>query len=169
MDCVTKDTPIVLKITEKIRILKFDEIIIDEACFQDEYVGAQWGAKEFGDCINIQVWTTEGWRCIKKNVRHKTEKDIYRIRTKHAFVDVTEDHSLSDKNREIIKPWYLLLGEELLHNHIDFGESKTTFDEIYDKIYNREAETLEDQKMFIKGSFLRDGSSQSFKYKSGLK
>ena len=167
-DSVTKNTPIILKEIDKIKILRVDEIINEENWYQDENIITQWGEKEFGDC-NLQVWTSEGWKNIKKVVRHKTKKDIYRIRTKHAIVDVTEDHSLLDKNREIMKPSDLIVGEELLHNYINFGESKITFDEIIDKIYNLEAETLKQKEMFVKGFSLGDGSSGIYKYKSTVK
>ena len=90
MDSVTKDTPIILKQNENIKILRIDEIINEEEWYQVENVTTQWGEKEFGDCNNLQVWTSEGWKNIKKVIRHKTEKDIYRIRTKHGIVDVTE-------------------------------------------------------------------------------
>ena len=169
MDSVTKDTPIILKENENIKILRVDEIINEENWYKDENIITQWGEKEFGDCKNLQIWTSEGWKNIKKVVRHKTEKDIYRIRTKHAIVDVTEDHSLLDQNREVIKPCDLIIGEELLHNHMNFGESKITFDEIINKIYNIEPTTLKEKEMFVKGFFLGDGSSGIYKYKSGVK
>ena len=101
--------------------------------------------------------------------RHKTEKDIFRIRTKHAIVDVTEDHSLLNKNREVVKPCDLILGEELLHNYFELGEPYVTFDEIIDKIYNIEATTLKGKEMFVKGFFLGDGMSGVYNYSSGLK
>ena len=62
------------------------------------------GNKEVVDCNNIQIWTSGGWQHVKKLVRHKNEKNIYRVRTKHGIGDVTEDHSLIAKDREIIKP-----------------------------------------------------------------
>ena len=160
MDTVTKDTPNIIKENENIKILRFDEIIDEENWYQNENIITQWGEKEFGDCKNLKIWTSEGWKNIKKITRHQTEKDFYRIRTKHAIVDVTEDHSLLDQNREIIKPSDLILGEELLHNHMNFSESKITFDEIINKIYNIEPSTTKEKEMFVKGFFLGDGSSR---------
>ena len=46
------------------------------------------------------------------------------------------------KDGEIIKPYDLVIGEELLHNFIEFCEPIKSFDEIIDKIYNIEPETL---------------------------
>ena len=74
----------------------------------------------------VSKWTSEGWKDIKKIVRHKTEKDLFTIRTKHAIVGVTEDHSLLNKNREVVKPCDLILGEELLHNYFEFGDPYVT-------------------------------------------
>ena len=169
MDSVTKDTPIIIKENENIKILRIDEIADDEDWYVDNNVITSWGYKEFADCINIQIWTSNGWQIIKKLVRHKTEKDIYRIRTKHGIVDVTEDHSLINRNREIIKPCDLQIGEELLHNYMEFGESQITFDEIIDKINNIEPKALKEKEKFMKGFFLGDGSSGIYKYKSGKK
>ena len=107
----------------------------------DNNIVTSCGYKEIADCINIRIWTSNGWQKIKKLFRHKTEKNIYRIRTKHGIVDVTEDHSLINKNREIIKPCDLEIGEELLQNFVNFNEPQITFDEIIDKIYNTEPQT----------------------------
>ena len=169
MDSVTKDTPIIIKENENIKILRIDEIADDEGWYVDDNVVTSWGYKEFVDCNNIQIWTSDGWRNIKKLVRHRTDKDIYRIRTKHGIVDVTEDHSLINRNREIIKPCDLEIGEELLHNYMEFGDPQIIFDEIIDKIFNIEPQTLREKEMFVKGFFLGDGSSGIYNYKSGKK
>ena len=84
-------------------------------------------------------------------------------------MDVTEDHSLINRKREIIKPCDLEIGEEVLHNYMEFGESQITFDEIISKIFNIEPETLKEKEMFLKGFFLGDVSSGIYNYKSGKK
>ena len=112
MDSVTKDTPIILMVNEIIKVLRIDENIIEEDWYVDDNIVTSWGYKKFADCKGIQIWTSDGWKKIKKLVRHKTEKNIYRLRTKHGIVDVTEDHSLINKNRETIKPFDLEIGDE---------------------------------------------------------
>ena len=169
MDSVTKDTPITTKANENMKILRTDEIADDEDWYVDNSVVTSWGYKEFADCNNIQIWTINVWQNTKKLVRHKTEKYFYRIRTKHGIVDVTEDHSLINTYREIIKPCDLEIGDELLHNYMEFGESQITFDEIINETYNIEPETLKEKEMFVKGFFLGDGSSGLYIYKSGKK
>ena len=164
MDSVTKNTPILLKENENIKILRIDEIVDEEDWYVNDNIVTSWGHKEIADCDNIQIWKSNGWENIKKLVRHKTEKNIYRIRTKHAVVDVTEDHSLISVNREIMKPCDLEIGEELLHNFMNFNEPQITYDEIINKIYNIEPETLIEKEMFVKGFFLGDGSSGIYRY-----
>ena len=48
--------------------------------------------------------------------------------------------------------------EEILHNFMEFNESQIIFDEIFNKIYDIEPETLREKELFIKGLFLGDGS-----------
>ena len=160
MDSVTKDTPVLLKENENNKILRIDEIVNDEDWYVDNNSVTSWGYKEFADCNNIQIWTSNGRQNIKKLVRHKTEKDIYRVRTKHGIDNVTEDHSLINRNREIIKPCNLEIGEELLHNFMNFQEPQITFDEIINKIYSIEPEALREKEMFVKGFFVGDGGSE---------
>jgi hypothetical protein len=62
------------------------------------------------------IWTNEGWSKINRVIRHKTMKKLYRVNTELGTVDVTEDHSLLDGNKKIIKPTECIIGEtELLH------------------------------------------------------
>ena len=91
MDSVIKDTPIIIKENENIKIIRIDEIADDEDWYVDNNIVTSWGFKEVVDSNNVQIWTSDGWRNIRKLVRHKTKKNIYRIRTKNGIVDVTED------------------------------------------------------------------------------
>lgn len=54
--------------------------------------------------LNIEVYTENGWSKIKKMIRHKTNKKLYRISTSNSMVIVTEDHSLLDENKNKIQP-----------------------------------------------------------------
>ena len=133
----------------------------------DNNIVTSWGYKENVECNNIQIWTSDGWHNIKKLVRHKTEKKYFRVRTKHGIVDVTEDHSLIGKDMEIIEPCDLVVREKLLHNFMNFYEPQITLEEIIDKIYDIEPETLREKERFVKGFFLGDDSSGNYNYKSG--
>ncbi len=63
-----------------------------------------------------EVWTDEGWTKIKKVIRHKVNKNIYRVNTHTGVVDVTEDHSLLDPDKKKIKPKDVKIGSHLLHS-----------------------------------------------------
>jgi hypothetical protein len=64
----------------------------------------------------LEVWTGEEWSRVRRVIRHKTIKQMYRVLTHTGCVDVTEDHSLLDKNKEKIKPTELSIGSELYHS-----------------------------------------------------
>jgi len=72
---------------------------------------------------DISVWTHKGWSKVKRVIRHKTTKKIYRVATPSGMVDVTEDHSLLNQDAVIIKPKDCTVGQELLHSQpqISFG------------------------------------------------
>ena len=66
--------------------------------------------------VNAMVWTSNGWAKVRRVIRHKTTKKIYRVQTYTSCIDVTEDHSLLDINKNIIKPTMCCKnGTKLLH------------------------------------------------------
>jgi DNA polymerase elongation subunit (family B) len=64
----------------------------------------------------LEVWTGSEWSKVRRVIRHKTVKKMYRVLTHTGCVDVTEDHSLLDKNLNKIKPSQLNIGSELYHS-----------------------------------------------------
>jgi|688.fasta_scaffold58081_2 DNA polymerase elongation subunit (family B) len=153
-DSVMPYTPITYKINNNIYINTFENIEgnwIDYREFKlndkDRFYKEQYLPNE------IYVWTDMGWAKIKRLIRHKTIKKIYRIITKQGIVDVTEDHSLLDNNREIIKPSKCKIGQELLHSipdiknlNIDEIDINYNFD---DNNYIETNDQLEAQKYII--------------------
>ncbi|AAV50591.1 B-family DNA polymerase [Acanthamoeba castellanii mimivirus] len=101
-----------------------------------------------------EVWTAKGWAKIKRVIRHKTVKKIYRVLTHTGCIDVTEDHSLLDPNQNIIKPINCQIGTELLHG---FPESNNVYDNI------------SEQEAYVWGFFMGDGSCGSYQTKNGIK
>jgi DNA polymerase elongation subunit (family B) len=68
-------------------------------------------------CVsNYKVWTDDGWKYIHKVIRHASDKKIYNVQTNFGIVSVTEDHSLLDKNKRIIRPIDCNMKTELLHS-----------------------------------------------------
>ena len=68
--------------------------------------------KEHGT-TDYKIYTNDGWMNIKRVIRHKTDKKIYRIITGSSIVDVTEDHSLIDINGNYVTPKECFDGLEL--------------------------------------------------------
>ena len=121
-DSVMPYTPITIKDGNNIEVSTFEKL--DGEWF--DYSGFKVNdidrfEKEQFIPDNKMVWTDKGWSKIKRIIRHKTTKKIYRIVTHTGLVDVTEDHSLLDINRNIIKPSNCKIGTELLHSTPDIN------------------------------------------------
>jgi len=103
-DSVTGDTPILVRYNKK----KLKLINIEDLGWNDNYI---WKYKEKEYILSnlnpfntIEVYTENGWTKIKKMIRHKTNKKLFRISTSNSVVVVTEDHSLLNENKEKIQP-----------------------------------------------------------------
>lgn len=120
-DSVTGDTPLLLKDPEtgNINIETIQSIF--DLNNKIEYPGFKIFDKSIRlekeySTTNYQIWTDIGWVNIKKVIRHKCDKQIYRVLTHTGCIDVTEDHSLLTSNKEPIKPGELKVGDSLLHS-----------------------------------------------------
>ena len=96
-DSVTGDTPITIKIDNKIKIVTIEKLYHTR------------------NLNEVLVWTNKGWTVINRIMRHYVNKQIVRVITPLASVDVTTDHSLISESEEIISPSQLSVGFNLLH------------------------------------------------------
>jgi DNA polymerase elongation subunit (family B) len=118
-DSVTGDTPLLLlNSNDKIHLTDFASFIEENKWFAynefklfDRTLTSKQQAQ-----TDMRVWTRTGWSKIKRIIRHKTNKRIYRVSTPSGIVDVTEDHSLLDIDGKIIKPIDCITSMELLHS-----------------------------------------------------
>lgn len=108
-DSVTEDTPILCRINGKIYYKTIDDISKDTVWIQ--YHNTKQVSKPTDD---IEVWTENGFTKIKKVIRHKTRKEIFRVLTHTGVVDVTEDHGLLNPDAEKVSPKNLKVGDALL-------------------------------------------------------
>lgn len=126
-DSVMPYTPIIIKYQHHIVLTTFEKL---EGSWKkyDQFKMFEDGLtnKEQLYMEDVKIWTSNGWSKINRIIRHKTKKTIYRIVTNCGLVDVTEDHSLLNKNKEEIKPSNCKKGIELLHSLPVFDE-----DELY--------------------------------------
>ena len=167
-DSVTSDTPLMLynKLTNNIEFKQIDSIDNSWISYEGFKVGES-NRKEKQQIVidNYMIYTSNGWSNIKRVIRHKTAKKIYRITTHTGCVDVTEDHSLLDKNLNKIKPNDINIGFELLHNYPIFENRQSIcLDNILDYIQNIGSYSLEIKKAFIYGFFYGDGSCNKYIY-----
>lgn len=131
-DSVSGDMPVTLKIKGGKYIIPkridsihttgwypYNEFKSDEEDLRD---------KEQALCENTLVWSANGWVRIVRVIRHKVKKRLYRVVTRKGIVVVTEDHSLINKDNELVKPKDVVVGDKLLHRYI---EKKTDVNNTY--------------------------------------
>lgn len=154
-DSVISDTPILIRYTKgdlegNIDIRTIDNIPGNEWISYpqfkpDEIEPVRIDKQQHLPIEGLETWTSNGWASIKRIIRHKTSKKIYRIVTYSGYIDVTEDHSLIGLNKEKLKPNELKIGEELLHgfphNEININE-EFVLEDIYDICKNFNIDTL---------------------------
>lgn len=101
-DSFTGDTPLFIKYKDSGLIdIKSIEEIISENNIQIDALGREYDYSE----KSYWVLCRSGWYDCEYVYRHKTDKDIYRVSDETGMmVDVTEDHSLYDSNKNPIKP-----------------------------------------------------------------
>jgi predicted transposase YbfD/YdcC len=133
-DSVTGDTPLLLKKHGLVYIETIGSIF--DVSKKEEYPGFKMFdktirlEKEFST-TDYQIWSDIGWVDIKKVIRHRCDKKIYRVLTHTGCVDVTEDHSLIGDTLEPIKPTDLKIGDSLLHSFpSEFIENNETIKNI---------------------------------------
>ena len=129
-DSVSGDTPILVRYEDKtVDILRIDnigEVWKPYEEFKSDDIESNRKEKQqtlpFVSSGNyrimniLEVWTGNEWSKVRRVIRHKTLKKMYRVLTHTGCVDVTEDHSLLDKNLNKIKPSELNIGSELYHS-----------------------------------------------------
>ena len=137
-DSVTEDTPLFVKYNENnmIDIKPISEIMDDSKIKIDEL------GREYDYSIkNYKVLCRNGWSDVKYVYRHKTDKPIYNIsdNTKNLSIDVTEDHSLFDENKNEIKPSKIRKNTKLEYYSNDLNFNNIN---ISDKIIKTSAKLL---------------------------
>ena len=131
-DSFTGDTPLFIKYkkdTDSIKKgwvdIKPIEEIINEDTIDIDFLNREYDYSE----KPYWVLCRSGWCDCKYVYRHKTDKNIYRVSDNNGMiVDVTEDHSLYDKNQKPIKPTNITNETELeyYNDEINSGNGETT-------------------------------------------
>lgn len=158
-DSVAGKTPLFLmNIRGEIEI-KTIESLGDEWIAYDEFKHEDTNRTEKQQCTTkYKIWTDQGWSTIRRVIRHKTCKDIYRVVTHTGLVDVTEDHSLLDENLHKITPKNCIIGTKLLQSYPDVSHQigVKKLDDIM-KYWDKISFDTDDEKLsFIYGFFYDD-------------
>jgi len=115
-DSVTGDTPLLVMKNGYIDVVSIQDFSYNWKPYE-EFKPFDTNRKNKEQSLSdYLVWTNDGWAKIHRVIRHKTYKKLYRVKTNIGIVDVTEDHSLLDINKKIIKPTECVIGTELLHH-----------------------------------------------------
>ncbi|MHA1684271.1 MAG: DNA polymerase domain-containing protein [Promethearchaeota archaeon] len=115
-DSVTADTPVLLRsVEEGVISWKRIDSIVDESDYKRHNSFIRKENVVF-NTPEWEIWTDKGWTLLKRLIRHKTKKPIYRVLTHTGVVDVTSDHSLLDHEGNEISPTDIVVGTRLLHN-----------------------------------------------------
>lgn len=100
-DSFTGDTPLFIKYDDSgmIDIVPIEELI-NEKEIKVDALGREYDVSE----KPYKVLCRSGWASPYYIYRHKTEKDIFEVSEGEMRIEVTEDHSLFNANKEKIKP-----------------------------------------------------------------
>ena len=123
-DSVSGNTPLLLRLNSMIEIKTIEDLTSEWEIYDD---------KEYGKS-DYEIWTENGWTKIKHVMRHKVNKEMYRVLSHTGIVDVTEDHSLLNEKGEKITPNECEIGKKLLHSFPIFEENKVDIPENYEDI-----------------------------------
>jgi len=106
-DSVSGDTPILCRRDGAIRYCNIEELFNED----DAHTLLD---KESHALSDVEVWSDGGWTRIRRVIRHRTDKQCYRVTVHTGSVVVTEDHSLLRPDGESVRPNALSVGESLL-------------------------------------------------------
>ena len=151
-DSVMPGTPVVIRTNGVVSVLTIESL----GGIWTEYPGflKQGTDKEETSLSDIETWTHDGWKPVKRIIRHKCIKKIYRVLTHTGLVDVTEDHSLLGPNLSLLKPGEVEVGQKLFHSFPELP--------VWDEPSSYE-------QAFIYGMFVGDGSCGDYVCPSGRK
>jgi hypothetical protein len=103
-DSVKSDTPVLIKEDNIIKIVPIEDL--SDA--------PNTSTKNRFDLRNknIEIWTDKHWAKIRYIYKHKTKKEMFRILTRTAFIEVSKDHSLMINNKKV-SPNDLKVGDNI--------------------------------------------------------
>lgn len=120
-DSVTGDTPIALRMHTdgRRRFVTFD-------AFSRELKWVETRGGKESARVDADVWSKNGWTAIKAVLRHRVEKQLFRVCAHGGTVTCTEDHSLLTDRLSPIRPTNCEPDKTILCSHWDPSIVDTT-------------------------------------------
>jgi len=119
-DSVAGNTPILYKLDDDSVDIKEIQNLGRYWVSYEQFKSDEDGLEQKEQCfINepMRVWTTSGWKLVRRIIRHRTNKQMYDILTPQGYITVTEDHSLLQKDTlQPITPGSVQYMDLLLHH-----------------------------------------------------
>ena len=133
-DSVAYYTPITIRVGTFILIYTIEEIAKKYGLGRWKKDSDPSSTKEYCELnlIPVDSWTENGWTPIQRVIRHHLapHKNMIRITTNTAMVDVTDDHSLLTNTGIPISPKEINLTTKLLHHNIVISPHESVSDNI---------------------------------------
>lgn len=147
-DSVAAYTPIIIKKSDGfVRIVAVEDV---EGDWREGSDG-----KEYCETPGVQTWTDDGWTDLERVIRHRIDKDLVRIVTHTGIVDVTDEHSLLDADKNVVRPKDCEVGDLMLHADLPVASA--------------ESDEFSVDEARIMGFFAGDGSCGCYECPSGKK
>jgi DNA polymerase delta subunit 1 len=123
-DSVTGRTPVTIKRNGIIQVMKIEDLSVQWSPFRqfkmfDDTLTHKEHYELNNDENDIEIMTSHGFKKIKRVIRHKTPKKIYRVSTQMGIVEVTEDHSLIKDCGTLVVPGKVNIGDKLMTRPIN--------------------------------------------------
>lgn len=106
-DSVTEDTPVTCRINGRTCVRTINDLPID-------FWWTPYGDKEQAVTRGVEVWTERGWTRVRRVIRHRTDKEVFRVLTPAGAVDVTRDHGLLRPDGTEVSPVDVRPGDLLM-------------------------------------------------------
>lgn len=112
-DSVAGHTPCIVRNVDGVRVATFD--LLAELYGTGVWLDMDRPGKESCELRGVEVWSDDGWTPMRRVIRHRAAKPMFRVVTHTGVVDVTADHSLLRNDGTPASPHNLTIGDELLH------------------------------------------------------
>ena len=98
--------------------------------------------KEYCLLVGVETWSDQGWTPLRCVIRHALapHKRMFRICTRSAVVDVTDDHSLLRPDGQEVSPKDVRIGTRLMHKPLPVIAGLDSTDTVFNRYFSAQIE-----------------------------